>query len=69
MKFKIPDGSLTGNDKEMIGVLTKYFYKIYNHKVKVDRGFINNINLLPTIHKISRLITIDNLDKVLKKLS
>ena len=36
MKFKIPDRPLTGNDKEMIRVLTKHFYNVYNYKIKVD---------------------------------
>ena len=68
MKFYIENGVRSAIDKEIIGVLTKHFYKVYNRKTIVDWEFINKIPIHLTVYNIAGLIMLDELNLAINKL-
>ena len=68
MNFKLPNRSLSSNDKENMEVLYKYFYSICNYETTADWNFVNKIKYHYTFYKISSPMQICKLNTAIKRL-
>ena len=49
MRFIKKDYNFTGTDEEVVEILPKHFYKIYNSNIKIDWSVLDNLVQNPSV--------------------